>query len=561
MFPTHSDPETPAPNESQTPLNPDAASEADSVTRVVDDSKPVHAPHGTGEVFDETVSFETLGLRNSVLKGIQACGFLHPTKTQALLLPAIMSGKDILGQAKTGTGKTAAFALPLLHSLEKDKQFQALILAPTRELAMQITAEIDELGQFTPIRSVCLFGGQAVRQQAGQIERGGGQIIVGTPGRIMDMLERRLIHFNNVKVAVLDEVDRMVDSGFGPAVNRIVEACGRPPLVLLSATTQNLLENSFISLRNPLVIKEEESAVPATLKQEYCVVPTKLRLAVLISMLQESDTHAIVFVSCRDVVDYFAVLLKRFCTATIFALHGSLEASERTRILQEFKKSTAGVLVCTDVVARGIDFSRIPLVLQFEPPGDRADYIHRIGRSARQGQAGRSCLFLLEHELPYLDMLGLPITKRGAFAENAFKTLDKISYILKGDKELKEKAEKAYRSSIRAYATHVKDERAIFHPKLLHLGHYAGSFGIQAAPEDSPQPNSSKQKTLKSNSLNKFPTKPEDRGGRSKDSNSRSEESNSRPEGSRNRLSNKPVKAPAAPAAPKKRIVSEFDAY
>ena len=513
-------------------------------------------------------------LENGVKEGLKITQ--DPTDVQKKALEIInnetLQNQDVIISAPTGTGKTLAYLAPVLSMLQggtvRDRKHSplVLILTPTRELAVQTSEVLEKLlNKLRPHWLVggCLAGGAARDSEKLRLRKG-LHVIVATPGRLEDHLkntEALRLGVKRVQLVVLDEVDRMVDSGFGPAVNRIVEACGRPPLVLLSATTQNLLENSFISLRNPLVIKEEESAVPATLKQEYCVVPTKLRLAVLISMLQESDTHAIVFVSCRDVVDYFAVLLKRFCTATIFALHGSLEASERTRILQEFKKSTAGVLVCTDVVARGIDFSRIPLVLQFEPPGDRADYIHRIGRSARQGQAGRSCLFLLEHELPYLDMLGLPITKRGAFAENAFKTLDKISYILKGDKELKEKAEKAYRSSIRAYATHIKDERAIFHPKLLHLGHYAGSFGIQAAPEDSPQPNSSKQKTLKSNSLNKFPTKPEDRGGRSKDSNSRSEESNSRPEGSRNRLSNKPVKAPAAPAAPKKRIVSEFDAY
>lgn len=495
-------------------------------------------------------------LEKAVKEGLQICQ--DPTEIQKEALNLINNetcqSKDVIISAPTGTGKTLAYLAPILAMLQngapKDRKQSplVLILTPTRELAVQTSEVLEKLlSKLRPHWLVggCLAGGAARESEKLRLRKG-LHVIVATPGRLEDHLrntEALRSGVKRVQMIVLDEVDRMVDAGFGPAVNRIVAACGRPPLILLSATTQNLLENCFIALRSEPLIIEENVRVPVALKQEYCVVPTKLRLTILISMLRESDTLAIVFVSCRDVVDYFALLLKCFCSSTVFALHGSLEASERTRILSEFKQSKSGVLICTDVVARGIDFSRIPLVIQFEPPGDRADYIHRIGRSARQGESGRSCLFLLEHELPYLEMLNLPITKRQVYSEDAFKTLDKISYILKGDKELREKAEKAYRSAIRAYATHVKDERGIFHPKKLHLGHYAGCFGINAA-EDAQSNKKSKNNYNRENS-----------------SNSNQKKQITEAEKKSNRLSNSNKVAPTATATKAKRAVSEFDAY
>ena len=184
-------------------------------------------PAPEGDIFDSKATFASLGLRNSVLKGIEAAGFKHPTSIQATLIPVALQGHDILGQAKTGTGKTAAFGLPLYHLAHRNLPLQSLILAPTRELAIQIAAELTELGKFTPIRVAAIYGGQSISTQADKLKRD-PEIIVGTPGRIMDMVERRLLHFRNIKFVVLDEVDRMLDIGFREDIRRILSMCPPP---------------------------------------------------------------------------------------------------------------------------------------------------------------------------------------------------------------------------------------------------------------------------------------------------------------------------------------------
>jgi superfamily II DNA/RNA helicase len=227
-----------------TPANPPAESgeQAPVAAAPVNDgeSSPesLPDPHGrppmtpemkkaAGEIFDLDSTFESLGLRSSVLKGVQAAGFTKPTSIQARLIPAILNGHDVLGQAKTGTGKTAAFGLPMVHLCNKDEPFQGLVLAPTRELAIQISQEINELARFTPIRATTIYGGQAIRQQAKSLSHA-SQIIVGTPGRIMDMHERRLLNFSQTRFVVLDEVDRMLDIGFREDIRRILDLC--PPI-------------------------------------------------------------------------------------------------------------------------------------------------------------------------------------------------------------------------------------------------------------------------------------------------------------------------------------------
>ncbi len=386
MIPQHTEAGDPAPNHSDSSEAPESSA-ADPAA----DSKPVHAPHGTGEVFDESSSFAAIGLRNSVLKGIEACGFKHPTKTQAMLLPAILSGKDILGQAKTGTGKTAAFALPLLHSLEKDKQFQALILAPTRELAIQITAEIEELGQFTPIRSVCLFGGQAVRQQAGQLQRGGGQIIVGTPGRIMDMLERRLIHFNNVKVAVLDEVDRMLDIGFRDDIRKILEKIPqRHQTVFVSATISPDIERLARKFMHEpeKVIVASGSLTVSLVEQHYLAVAPWDKRRLLVHLLQhEEPALTLVFCRLKRVVDELCALLNKH-GIDAHAIHGDMPQGKRNSTMKRLRDGQLGVLICSDLASRGIDVDDVSHVINYDLPEDPEVYVHRIGRTARAGRRG-----------------------------------------------------------------------------------------------------------------------------------------------------------------------------
>ena len=505
-------------------------------------------------------------LRKSLAEGLEIKGELTEIQLQAFnaISERGLNRRDIIISSPTGTGKTLAYLLPLLSLIHQEKKPRSegpliLILAPTRELAIQIESVLEKLtSKLKPhwIVSGSLAGGTSREAEKLRLRKG-LHIVVATPGRLQDHLKNtQSLNANKrfTKFIVVDEIDRMVDSGFGPAVRDIIEEFGRPPLILVSATTQNLVENPFLKLLpDPLIIQECRKT-PSTLTQNYCLVPTKLRMAFLIDYLQNFTASAIVFASCRDVVDFLSKAFVNFLSSkTIFSLHG--ESTDRSKILSGFHKQSSSqpcLLICTDVVARGIDFSKIPLIVQFEPPSDRSDYIHRIGRSARQGQAGQSLVILLEHELPYIQLLGLSISKKEISNIPAlFKLLDRLSYTVGKDAQLKQLAERAYRSAIRAYATHIKDERDIFHPKKIHLGHYAGSFGLALRDDELGQKShksAKKMLIIKSRRDNsKNVSSGNDKLG--------TKDSNVKPE--RNRLSN----ISKSQSAKKKRFVGEFDAF
>ncbi|MBC7772006.1 MAG: DEAD/DEAH box helicase, partial [Pyrinomonadaceae bacterium] len=251
------------------------------------------APAGLSDIFDSAATFESLGLRNSVQKGVDAAGYKYPTLVQAKLIPAILGGKDVMGQAKTGSGKTAAFGLPLLHLCERDVAGQALILCPTRELAIQITAEIEALGQFTPIKSAAIYGGDNMRDQMEELARG-PQILVGTPGRVMDFAERGNIHFKNVKYVVLDEVDRMLDIGFREDIRTILEKC-KPPgerqTIMVSATISDEIERlARKQMNNPEKIEViGKSLVVSQVKQYHLPVDAWDKKKLLLHVLRHEE--------------------------------------------------------------------------------------------------------------------------------------------------------------------------------------------------------------------------------------------------------------------------------
>jgi ATP-dependent RNA helicase DeaD len=342
------------------------------------------------EIFDETQTFETLGLRNSVLKGCEEAGFKHPTVTQAKLLPVILAGKDVLGQAKTGTGKTAAFSLPLLNNLQRDIPFQALILAPTRELAIQITAEIDELGAHTPIRATTVYGGQAIRTQAGKLEKGAG-IIVGTPGRVMDMLERGLLHFRNIKHVVLDEVDRMLDIGFREDIRRILEQTPKErQTVFVSATISPEIEKLArrYMVEPEKVVVHSGSLTVSLVEQHYLAVnPWDKKRLLLHLLTHEEPALTVVFCRLKRVVDELARgLTERGVEA--HAIHGDMPQGKRNTTMKRLREGHLSVLIASDLASRGIDVEDISHVINFDLPEDPEVYVHRIGRTARAGKKG-----------------------------------------------------------------------------------------------------------------------------------------------------------------------------
>jgi len=348
------------------------------------------------EVFDETKTFADLGIRNSVLKGIEELGFKHPTLTQSQLCPPIMSGRDILGQARTGSGKTAAFAIPLLCKLDKDAPFQALILAPTRELAIQITQEIDDLGKHTPIRATTVYGGQAVRTQAGKLSSG-SHILVGTPGRVMDMLERGIIHFNNIKHVVLDEVDRMLDIGFREDIRKILDQTPRErQTVFVSATISGDIEKlARRYMKEPeKVVVHSGSLTVSLVEQHYLAVNAWDKKRLLLHLLtHEEPALTIVFCRLKRIVDELATgLTQRGVEA--HAIHGDMPQGKRNTTMKKLRDGKLAVLIASDLASRGIDVDDITHVINFDLPDDAEVYVHRIGRTARAGKKGVAWSFV-----------------------------------------------------------------------------------------------------------------------------------------------------------------------
>ncbi|MCC6675989.1 MAG: DEAD/DEAH box helicase [Phycisphaerales bacterium] len=343
-----------------------------------------------GEIFDSRKSFADLGVRNSVLTALEAMGFKQPTAIQAQLIPVALSGKDVLGQAKTGTGKTAAFAIPLLCTCQKDVPFQALILAPTRELAIQITSEIDDLGRNTPIHATTVYGGQRVAAQATKLKTG-SEIIVGTPGRVMDMLERGLLHFRNIKFAVLDEVDRMFDIGFRDDIRRILEQCPKErQTIFVSATISKEIEAlARRHMREPeKIVTSAGSLTVSLVKQKHLTVNPWDKKRLLVHLLtHEEPALTIVFCRLKRTVDELTRLLNHKGIEA-HAIHGDMPQGKRNTTMAKLRSGQLAVLVASDLASRGIDVDGISHVINYDLPDDPDLYVHRIGRTARAGREG-----------------------------------------------------------------------------------------------------------------------------------------------------------------------------
>jgi len=351
------------------------------------------------EIFDATRDFASLGLRSSVVKGVEAAGFKHPTLIQSQLIPVALTGRDVLGQAKTGTGKTAAFGLPLLHMCNKDDPFQALILAPTRELAIQITEEINELGKFTPIRAMTVYGGQRVAEQAKKLQKG-AQIIVGTPGRVMDMLERGHFHLKNVRHAVLDEVDRMLDIGFREDIRKILEQCphagpdkegvrGRQTIFVSATLSSDIEKLARRYMYEPEKIASTAGSLTASLVQQHylSVNPWDKRRLLVHLLKHEEPALTIVFCRLKRTVDELAKLLNDKGIEA-HAIHGDMSQGKRNKTMTKLREGHLSVLVASDLASRGIDVDGISHVINYDLPEDVELYVHRIGRTARAGRGG-----------------------------------------------------------------------------------------------------------------------------------------------------------------------------
>lgn len=353
------------------------------------------------EIFDTGKSFGDLGLCDSLLRGVTAAGFEQPTLIQAKLIPLILSGRDVIGQAKTGTGKTAAFGLPLYNKADKQVPMQALVLVPTRELAVQVSSELDQLGQFTPIRTSCIIGGESMMQQVRSVKNG-GHVLVGTPGRIMDMCGRRMIHFENLRAVVLDEVDRMLDIGFRDDIRKILSGIKQDhQTVFVSATIGESIER----LARRFAKKDAERVTTTSGALTVSLVDQKLffvepwdKPQLLLHLLRHEDPDTtVVFCRTKATVNR---LTRYLCDHKVNAreIHGDLQQNRRNRVMESMRQGKLHVLVASDLAARGLDIDHISHVLNYDLPEDPEIYIHRIGRTARVGRRGVAWSFATSYD-------------------------------------------------------------------------------------------------------------------------------------------------------------------
>jgi ATP-dependent RNA helicase DeaD len=352
------------------------------------------------DVFDLTKTFADLGLRDALLEGIIKKGYKHPTHIQASLIPAALNGRDVLGQAKTGSGKTAAFGLPMLQLLNPEDAISALVLVPTRELAVQVAEEIKDLSHVANIGVLAVYGGQPIRKQMVRLDPQAGHkpaIIVGTPGRVMDLHERGLLPYDQIRFAVLDEVDRMLDIGFRDDIRKILTALRRgPQTIFVSATISPEIERLARSyMKDPVkIVSVQKSLTVERVNQSYLPVePWDKRRLLLHLLKHEEPALTIVFCRMKRTVDEVTEYLSEK-GVDAFAMHGDMYQAKRDKVMERLREGNLKVLVASDLASRGLDVDDISHVINYDVPEDPEIYIHRIGRTARAGRDGVAWMFV-----------------------------------------------------------------------------------------------------------------------------------------------------------------------
>ena len=343
------------------------------------------------------ITFDDLGLRDDVLAGIKSYGFKHPTDIQAELIPVALAGKDVIGQAKTGTGKTAAFTLPILHNADPDIKGQALILAPTRELANQIAKEIQDLAQGTDIGVTSIIGGESMRDQQDSMDKG-GHILVGTPGRVMDLHSRRMLDFSNIQYVVLDEVDRMLDIGFRDDIKKILgKMRGSHQTIFVSATMDKEIEGlarAFMHEDAEKITTVGAALTVSMVDQLHLPVERWDKKQLLLHLLQHEEPETtVVFCRTKMTVRKLAQYLKEK-GINVREIHGDLHQTKRNKVMQQMRDNKLDVLIASDLAARGLDVEHITHVINYDLPEDPEVYVHRIGRTARAGRRGTAWSFV-----------------------------------------------------------------------------------------------------------------------------------------------------------------------
>lgn len=347
--------------------------------------------------------FDQLGLNDEILKNLSQAGYETPSPIQAELIPVAVTGQDCIGQARTGTGKTAAFSLPMLQQIDLRRPgAQALILAPTRELSEQVATEIRKLCPDKSLNLAVLVGGKPLRPQENQLKKG-AQIVVGTPGRVIDHINRGNLKLNTLDFVILDEADRMLDIGFRPDIEKILRKCPeKRQTLLLSATLPPPVERlAKRYMQEPIMIDLSEDRVSVESIDQYYITVDPNRKAKLLTRLlfQERPKQTLVFTRTKRGADKLERIFSKRLKA-VAAIHGDLPQSKRDRVLKQFRAGKIRLLIATDVMGRGIDVSGISHIINYDIPEFNDDYVHRIGRVGRlsSNQKGAAFTFVAPDE-------------------------------------------------------------------------------------------------------------------------------------------------------------------
>ncbi len=342
--------------------------------------------------------FEKLGLNLKILKAISHLGFKEPTEIQKKTIPPILEGKDVVGQSATGSGKTLAFGCGILEQVIAKKGLQALVLTPTRELAQQVKKDLDALSYDQTLRIALVYGGVSLSPQIDALKR--AEIVVATPGRLLDHLNRKTVKLDKISILVLDEADRMLDMGFIDDVEQIIKNCGfERQTLLFSATIPSRIKALAKKyMKNPLNLSAKKFVDHSKLKQEYYNVQREIKPSLLAYLLEKENFKlAMIFCNTRKTVDYVARKL-RSAKINAIGIHGGISQYMRNKALTSFRKSQQGVLVCTDVAARGLHIDNVSHIYNYDLPQNPIDYIHRIGRTARAGKKGKVINLLCQRD-------------------------------------------------------------------------------------------------------------------------------------------------------------------
>jgi superfamily II DNA/RNA helicase len=369
-------------------------------------------------------TFESLGVSAAVVQALAARGIVAPFKIQTLALPDALAGRDILAKAPTGSGKTIAFGLPVVERTDASAPApSSLVLVPTRELALQVA---EELGTFAGAKGLQIglaYGGAPVSQQAKRLK--GAHVVVATPGRLQDLVERRLLSLDHIQILVLDEADRMLDMGFRPQVERIVRRLPRDRQTMLFSATLDgevgELARAYTNDPSRFQAQRDESEDDGEILHHFVPVTPDGKLDTLVELLGAEAGLSLIFVRTKRGADRLTDKLKRR-GIDVVAMHGDMGQSQRERALEKFRSGKATTLVATDVAARGLDLDDIEHVINFDPPEDDKGYVHRVGRTGRAGRSGRGTTLVLPEQQTDVSRVAAMAGHRETFESTGMRT-------------------------------------------------------------------------------------------------------------------------------------------